>query len=187
MLTRTYIFDRYVDAKGAVSALEQAAISPYFISILGRGGDDLVTLSEYQPETRMAQEDPASLLDSLGLTMISDMGPLAVGGWLAAGTHARGTTGDAVVETLVASGHSQDDAEVFAEALHRGATLVAVRAKDHQIDGVAAMLVRDGGVDAATRGAAYLADGWTGYDSDALPYTSQKVYDERMRYTAHAA
>lgn len=182
MLTHTYIFDRYTEAKDAVSALEASAISPAFISLVGRGGDDLMSLHAYAPGEQIAPVNPAGLLDALGLMVIPGAGPLAVGGWFAAGIAARGTTGQAVVETLKAAGHSGVDAETVAEALHRGASVVAVRVNAAQSSASIALLVKAGGVDPEERGAAYRDHGWTGFDPAAKPYTSEEVFDERMRY-----
>ncbi|WP_337829219.1 hypothetical protein [Pseudonocardia sp. TMWB2A] len=186
MLTHTYIFDRYSDAKEAVSALEASKISPAFISLVGRGGDDLMSLHAYAPGEQIAPVNPSGLLEALGLMVIPGAGPLAVGGWLAAGIAARGTTGQAVVETLQAAGHSASDAETLAEALHRGASVVAVRANATRSAEVQALLTAAGGVDPEKRGAAYRDNGWTGFDPDAKPYTSEEVFDERMRYRAAA-
>lgn len=186
MLTRTYIFDRYTDAKSAVSALEASSISPAFISLVGRGGDDLIYLSDYVPGEQIAPVNPVGLLDAMGLMVIPGVGPLAVAGWLAAGISARGTSGAAVVATLQAAGHSVEDAEVLAEALHRGASLVAVRVDAVRIEEVEVLLAGAAGVKPANRGAAYRDSGWAGYDPAAKPFTSEQVYDERRRYQAAA-
>ena len=186
MLTHTYIFDRYTEAKEAVTALEASAISPAFISLVGRGGDDLMSLHAYAPGEQIAPVNPSGLLDALGLMVIPGAGPLAVGGWFAAGIAARGTTGQAVVETLKAAGHKDADAQIVAEALHRGASVVAVRANAVRSDEIIALLVKAGGVAPEARGAAYRETGWTGFDPAAKPYTSEEVFDERMRYRAAA-
>ncbi len=182
MLTRTYIFDRYVEAKTAVLALEDAGVAPHFTTIMGRGGDDIVMLAEYVPAKAIDAVRAGGVLTTLGLLVLPGIGLLAAGGWLPSGIVARGTTGDAILETLVAAGHSAQEAEILAEALHRGATLVGIRCNSTIVEGVEALLADRGGVTAEVRGRAYAENGWTGFNPEAAPYTSEEVYCERQRY-----
>ena len=186
MLTRTYIFDRYVEAKHAVLALEEAGIAPHFTTIIGRGGDDLVTLTDYVPTPRIKAVDTAGLLGTLGLLVLPGIGLLAAGGWLPTGIVARGSTGDAIVATLLAAGHSAEEADILAEALHRGATLVGLRSGGDHMPGAESLMIEQGGVAPSVRGIVYREDGWQGFDPKAAPYTSEEVYDERMRYSKAA-
>ncbi len=182
MLTRTYIFDNYVDAKAAVLALEEAGIAPHFTTIMGRGDEDIITLAEFAPGKRLSAVRAGGVLSGLGLLVLPGIGLLAAGGWLPAGLMARDTTGEAIIETLTEAGHSRDDAEILAEALHRGASLVGLRCDAGRLDGLETLLGDMGGVTPEARGAAYAEDGWSRFDPEATPYTSEEVYNERRRY-----
>ncbi len=182
MLTRTYIFDNYVDAKAAVLALEDAGIAPHFTTIMGRGDEDIISLAEFAPGKRLSAVRSGGVLSALGLLVLPGIGLLAAGGWLPAGLMARGVTGEAIIETLTEAGHSSDDAQILAEALHRGASLVGLRCDAGRVDRLEELLGDLGGVEPALRGAAYAEGGWTRFDPEAVPYTSEEVYNERRRY-----
>lgn len=130
----------------------------------------------------------AGLLAGLGMLAIPGLGPVVAAGWLAAtavgaavGAVAGGATGG-LLGALKEAGHSDEEANVYAEGVRRGGTLVSVKAKDDEIVRVEEILNSQRGVDAATRGAIYRRDDWTGFDADASPYTAEQVARERRLY-----
>ena len=72
------------------------------------------------------------LLAGLGLLAIPGVGPVVAAGWLvatAAGAAAGGLTGG-IVGALTQAGVSDEDAQVYAEGVRRGGTLVTARVND---------------------------------------------------------
>lgn len=114
----------------------------------------------------------AGLLAGLGVLAIPGLGPVVAAGWLAstavgavAGAAAGSATGG-LLGALKREGVDEADANVYAEGVRRGGTLVAVRADDARIADIEAVLNRNAGIDAATRGVAYRQEGWTRYEED---------------------
>ncbi len=127
------------------------------------------------------------LLAGLGMLAIPGLGPVVAAGWLAStavgavvGAAAGGATGG-LLGALKEAGHSDEDANVYAEGVRRGGTLVSVKAKDDDAR-IEQILVQQRGVDAAVRGPAYREAGWASFDHDAQPYTRDEVAQERLRH-----
>lgn len=130
----------------------------------------------------------AGLLAGLGILAIPGLGPVVAAGWLAAtavgavvGAVAGGATGG-LLGALKEAGHSDEEANVYSEGVRRGGTLISVKAHDDDVARVEAILDGQRGVDAATRGALYRRDQWTGFDPSASPYTAEQVARERSLY-----
>lgn len=130
----------------------------------------------------------AGLLAGLGMLAIPGLGPVVAAGWLAAtavgavvGAVAGGATGG-LLGALKEAGHTDEEANVYAEGVRRGGTLVSVKAHDEDIAQVQTIL--DGrGVSADVRGAAYRANNWSAFDPEASPYSAEDVARERALYT----
>ncbi|WP_369062007.1 hypothetical protein ABOZ73_07485 [Caulobacter sp. 73W] len=130
----------------------------------------------------------AGLLAGLGMLAIPGLGPVVAAGWLAAtavgavvGAAAGGAAGG-LLGALKEAGHSDEEANVYAEGVRRGGTLISVKAKDDEIATVESVLNGRRGVDAAVRGGAYRETGWTGFDPAAAPYSVDDVRRERGLY-----
>jgi hypothetical protein len=130
----------------------------------------------------------AGLLAGLGMLAIPGLGPVVAAGWLAAtavgaavGAVAGGATGG-LLGALKEAGHSDEEANVYAEGVRRGGTLVSVKAHDDEIAAVEAILDERRGVDAVSRGGAYRGAGWTGFDPAATPYSTDQIGRERTLY-----
>jgi hypothetical protein len=121
------------------------------------------------------------LLAGLGLLAIPGIGPVVAAGWLvatAAGAAAGGATGG-LIGGLTQAGVSDEDAQVYAEGLRRGGTLVTVRVPDADRARVEAILDRSA-VNIRDRSAAYRKSGWKGFDPKAPAYTADQVRKERQ-------
>jgi hypothetical protein len=130
----------------------------------------------------------AGLLAGLGMLAIPGLGPIVAAGWLAstatgaiAGAAAGGAVGG-ILGALSKEGVPKEDAEVYAEAVRRGGSLLTVRAPDDRIDDIDALLARYGGTEASSRSTAYRSDGWDRFDSGAPEYTEQQIAAERDRH-----
>ncbi|WP_245197483.1 hypothetical protein [Labrys sp. LIt4] len=128
------------------------------------------------------------LLTGLGVMAIPGVGPVVAAGWLAA-TVAGAATGAVVggvagglVGALTDRGVEKDEAQVYAEGIRRGGSLVTATVDDDNAETARAILQR-GSVDVRTREQTYRNEGWSGFVEDAPIYTSDQVRAERDRYS----
>jgi hypothetical protein len=125
------------------------------------------------------------LLAGLGMLAIPGLGPVVAAGWLAStaagaaiGAAAGGAAGG-ILGALKDAGHSDEEANVYAEGIRRGSVLVSVRADDAEAARAEEILHRRGGADAATRGAAYREAGWSRFDETAPAWGADEIEAER--------
>ncbi|WP_369061953.1 hypothetical protein ABOZ73_07340 [Caulobacter sp. 73W] len=126
----------------------------------------------------------AGLLAGLGLLAIPGLGTVVAAGWLAAtgavaviGAAAGGAAGG-LLGALKEAGHSDDEANVYAEGVRRGGTLVSIKADDDEIAAVEGVLSA-GGVDASIRGEDYRKSGWLSFDPYGAPLSPDEIGRER--------
>jgi hypothetical protein len=125
----------------------------------------------------------AGLLAGLGLLAIPGLGPVVAAGWLAStalGAVVGGTAGG-LIGALTAAGVSKEDAQVYAEGIRRGGTLVTARVPDADRPKCEVILNR-ASVNLQERGTAYRKAGWKEFDANATPYTADQVRRERELY-----
>jgi hypothetical protein len=122
----------------------------------------------------------AGLLAGLGIIAIPGIGPVVAAGWLAstAVIAAAGGLAGGILGALTEAGVSEDDAQVYAEGVRRGGTLLTVRVSDADRARIEAILDRSA-VNIRERGMAYRKSGWRSFDPDAPPYTADQVRKER--------
>ncbi len=203
--TITRLFDNYNDASNAVRDLESIGISHSDISIVAHDRDHVPTQSHTGDATNdhidrgvNAEGDVdrgvstgaaiggvGGLLAGLGLLAIPGLGPIVAAGWLVAtiagagiGAAGGAATGG-IVGALKNAGHSDDEANVYAEGLRRGATLVSARVPDDTASKAEEVLKRHKPVDAATRGSDYRDSGWERFDETAPAYKDDHVEVKR--------
>jgi hypothetical protein len=199
--TITRLFNSHTEAMSAVTELEHAGVPQDDISLIANNGDNW---HEGHRHAKAGDGDNdaaegagkgaatggligggAGLLAGLGMLAIPGIGPVVAAGWLAttalgalAGAAAGGAAGG-ILGALKDAGHSDDEAQVYAEGVRRGGTLVSVRVDDDRAAHVEQILHGQSGIDASTRGAAYRQDGWTGYQPEAAPYSADEIARER--------
>lgn len=169
------LYDSHSDAVAVVGRLRAARISDDDISVVAPQ-DDTSDLDGAPAATATGSGIGALLgggagtLAGVGLISIPGLGPVVAAGWfaatlagLAAGAVAGGVAGG-IVDALTDNGLDADTAEVYAEAIRRGGTLVTVRADDEQDMLVARLLDQTPPVDMAERERLYRGEGWTGFD-----------------------
>ena len=125
----------------------------------------------------------AGLLAGLGLLAIPGVGPVVAAGWLvatAAGAAAGGLTGG-IVGALTQAGVSDEDAQVYAEGVRRGGTLVSARVSDADASRLEAVLDRSALRTTAMR-SSYDKSGWKGFDPAAKPYSAEEVRNYRSSW-----
>lgn len=202
MKTVTRLFDKYEDAQAAVRELEAMGIPHSDISIVAsnaEGAHDHHGAHAGDPEK--AAHDArkgasvggvlgggAGLLAGLGILAIPGVGPVVAAGWLvstvvgAVAGAAAGGAASGLVSSLTHAGVSEGDANVYAEGVRRGGSLVSAKVEDADYTRAEAALQRFNAVDATTRGQAYRASGWSNFDPSAPAYTSDQVTRERSTY-----
>ena len=198
--TITRLFDTRVQAESTVRELETMGIPESELSIVaGRsstedtqafargdhdGDNDTAKGAGKGVLTGGVLGGGAGLLAGLGLLAIPGIGPVVAAGWLAStalgaavGATAGGATGG-LLGALKDSGVSDGDAHVYAEGVRRGGTLVSARVEEADAARVEAVLQRQSGVDAATRGPLYRQSGWTAFDEQAAPYRDPTIANQ---------
>lgn len=108
-------------------------------------------------------------------------GPLA---GLVTGVAAGAATGG-LLGGLIGMGIPKEHADVYAEGIRRGGVLLAVDATDREEDAVSVM-ERSGAVDIDERAEQYRREGFTHYDENATPYTTNRSHADRIDGTTPA-
>ncbi len=194
MRTVTALFDDYSDASSAVSRLEAAGVSSSDISIVsnrtGRADGDSNAGEGAATGAGIgaAVGGAGGLLTGLGLMAIPGVGPVVAAGWLVAtaagavaGAVAGGATGG-LIGALTSSGVSEDDANLYAEGVRRGGTLVTARVDEARAQEAQAILKESNWVDPVERRRAYNELGWNRFDETLDPYAPDEIDEERNRY-----
>ena len=182
------LFDRYEDAGAAVRDLEAAGIPHGSVSIVANNTDDRHAGALSGEGDHPGPGDGAGtgatvgtvlgggagLLAGLGMLAIPGVGPVVAAGWLVAMATGAGlgAASGGLLGSLVGAGVDEADAHVYSEGVRRGGTLLTVRAEDGQGPMIEQVLAKYNAVDAASRGAAYRAEGWSRFDETAPAYTA---------------
>ena len=147
------------------------------ISLIAKNTDDRVLRRQEGNEAAPGAEIGAGVgalagggvgvLTGLGMLAIPGVGPVVAAGWLVA--LAVGAVGGAaaggLLGGLVGSGISKEHAEVYAEGVRRGGTLVSVRTTDDDAARVETIL-NTNAVDPQARRVEYTNAGWMGHDPE---------------------
>lgn len=114
----------------------------------------------------------AGLLAGIGSLAIPGVGPIIAAGWLIATLTGAGVGAAAggLLGSLVGAGVNEADANVYAEGVRRGGTLVSVRADEPEVARIEQVLAKYAPVDVTSRGSDYRASGWTRFDEAAPAY-----------------
>lgn len=202
-VTISRLYDDPITAQQAVRDLEASGIPSRDISIVASnvdnwyrgdskskkvdrdhdGTDDRAEGAAAGAGIGAALGGAAGVLAGLGIMAIPGLGPVVAAGWLAAaaaGAVAGGATGG-IIGALTQSGVSKSDAEIYAEGVRRGGTLVTAKCPDG--DRVRCEAIMDqAAINIRHREEAWRDAGWTGYDPNARPYTAEQIRIERETY-----
>jgi len=200
-VTITRLYDDYATASQAVLDLEAAGVPSQDISLIASNADNWYDRKAKKPakidRNRNGVDDRtegaeagagigavlaggAGLLAGLGMLAIPGLGPVVAAGWLvstAAGAVAGGAVGG-VIGALTQMGTSEEDAEIYAEGIRRGGTLLSARVPDGDRARYEAILDRSA-VDISERAEVYRTSGWNGFDPAATPYSTDEIRRER--------
>jgi hypothetical protein len=197
MRTVTGLFDNRRDATEAVERLESLGVPHADISLVANNSENWYR--EDPRERSDAGQDAAGgaglgavvggtggLLTGLGLIAIPGLGPVVAAGWLVAtavGAVAGAAVGGAaggIIGALTEAGVSEADANVYAEGVRRGGSLVTARVDDELAE-EAQEILASSNVDVAARRSDYEAEGWTRFDPDSDYVAGDEVDPIRPR------
>lgn len=195
------LFDDRNDAHNAVMDLMSAGFSRDRISLVAADPSGEYQKYVVDKEGNLAGEGAAAGLTSgavvggligvligTGAIFFPPAGVFLAGPFagLIAGAAAGAATGG-ILGGLIGLGIPKEHADVYAEGVRRGGTLVTVTADESEAERVRTLLDRDGAVNVESRGAYYRSQGFAGYDSNSKPYTEDEYQAERDRLRALAA
>jgi len=87
-----------------------------------------------------------------------------------------------VVGEITSWGVPEGDAQQYAEAVRRGATMVLVNTDDDRSDDARDIMDSAGPIDIQERAGQWQQQGWQGYDTNARPFSQSDIERERGRY-----
>src|SRR5262245_15475334 len=188
--TVSRLYDSYNQARSAVEGLEKAGFSPSEVSLVSRYRDDEVLADDAGSGAAAGAATGAivgggtGLLAALGIIAIPGIGPLVAAGVLAttlAGAAGGGALGG-LIGALLNYGVGEDDAQVYAEGVRRGSSLVTVQTDDVRAAQADAILDTYRPVETRERRKAFEAEGWSQYDPKSKGYTAEEIARKRQRY-----
>jgi hypothetical protein len=170
------LFDSYVEATEAVNALEARGIPGDDISVIANKSDNhpeqepnrVAEGAELGADLGAVAGGAGGLLAGLGIVTLPGIGPVLAGGWLVTtmlGFFAGAATGLAagsIVGALTQAGVPQGHAELYAEGLKRGGTLVTARVPERRLAEAEAVFDEARRVDVGARRQEYASGGWSG-------------------------
>jgi hypothetical protein len=182
----THLYDTYDHATAVVRDLEASGIPSADISIIANRGDqadDDTSGAATGATIGTGLGAGVGLLTGLGVLAIPGVGPVVAAGWLAAtavGAIA-GLAAGGIVGALTDLGVSDHDANVYAEGVRRGGTLVSVRTASVPRSTVVSIMAKYEPVDPALRAADYQRDGWNRFEDrvDQLGQKDREIRDNR--------
>ena len=192
-VTISRLFDDYADAQSAVRQLREAGIADDEISVIANNADKW-----YAPDLAGGASKGAvigaglggfgGLLAGLGLLAIPGLGPIVAVGWFAAaatGAAVAGAAGSAI-GMLAEAGVAVNEAEVYAESIRRGGSLVSAKVAADGKDKFEAIL-NPSSVDIAVRRSELASSGWRGFDPAAPDPTADEISRHRGKRGAGPA
>jgi len=195
-------FDTVADANRAVSSLRATGFLESDINLVAnnvqRGftteprGTKVAEAHEHAAATGAAAGGAvggiAGLAASLLGLAIPGIGPILAAGPIVttlAGAGA-GAVAGGLIGGLTDLGVEDTHAEIYAEAVRRGGSLVTVRVDESRADEATGILRDAGAVDIDRRAEEWRSAGWSGYDPSAEPFSFEEIERNRTRYSTRA-
>lgn len=179
------LFDTFPHAQNVVEQLINAGIDRSNVSVVSR---NRTGMSDASTESSAAEAAGAGaiggtvlggtlgLLVGIGALAIPGIGPVIAAGPLAAALGSTalgagiGAAAGGLIGALVGAGVPEEDANMYAEGVRRGGTLVTVNAEDTMADRAYSIMQQNGASDIDTQAAGWRESGWNRFDESAEPY-----------------
>jgi uncharacterized protein (TIGR02271 family) len=198
------LFDTAESAERAVRDLLSRGFSRDDVSVVSKavaGGDRSETAAEGDNEESAERAGAGAvggtmlggglgLLVGLGMLAIPGIGPVVAAGTLAAvlGSTALGAgigaAAGGLIGVLVGSGVPEEEAQVYAEGVRRGGTLVTITSSDEMADEAVAALEASDPVNLEQRKTSLRQSGWERFDPQGAPYPGEDVSSQQSNAPA---
>ena len=191
------LYDRLEDAQNAVSELVSVGFPREDISIVAadtegkfktyvgessaEGGEGVATGAG----VGAAVGGLGGLLVGIGALAIPGIGPVLAAGPIASALIGMGVgavTGG-LLGALVDAGVPEEQANLYAEGVRRGGTLVKVTATEDRVDEANRIMDRFNPIDIDQRATTWRSEKWSSFDPNATPYTQTDFERERSRFS----
>ncbi len=193
------LFDTHSGAERAVQELHRQGFTKDEVSLVA---NNTTGIYNTDTSTSVNQEEAAEgagsgaiggtvvggglgLILSLGLLVIPGVGPVAAAGTLATvlGSTALGAgigaAAGGLIGAMIDSGVPESEANVYAEGVRRGGTLVMVTTSDARADDAVAVLEASDPVNVEERETGLRESGWQGFDPEGQPYEASEMESYR--------
>lgn len=191
------LYDRLEDAQNAISELVSAGFQREDISMVaadtegkfktyvGAPGEDAGEGVATGAGVGAAIGGLGGLLVGIGALAIPGIGPVLAAGPIASALIGMGVgavTGG-LIGALVDAGVPEERANLYAEGVRRGGTLVKVTSREDRSDEATRILNRFNPIDVEERATTWRSEKWSGFDPNATPYTQTDFERERSRFS----
>jgi len=204
MQTLVALYHNFADAQSAVDELVRSGVDRTKISLVANnvtGEYSRYVDPDYDPDDAVTADDGAAFgaasggiigaLLGLGALAIPGVGPVIAAGPLVAaltggaiGALAGAPTGGLVAGLIKTHNVDAEDAEVYAEGVRRGETLLTVQVEDADVSRTRDILNRFSPTDVHGESSSWRKTGWSKFDESASPYTSSDVSNYRTTRTS---
>lgn len=186
-VTISRLFDDVIDAQRAMHRLVLAGVNPDDISLVANNSDNwfspnLLGAAEKGAAVGVGFGGVGGLLAGLGLLAIPGLGELVAVGWLMAaltGAFAAGAAGS-IIGMLAEAGVATNEAEIYAESIRRGGSLVSARVDETDKNRLEAEL-HPASINIEIRRVHLETSGWVGFDPAAPELNKEEIARERGR------
>lgn len=198
MQTLVALYRNFNDAQNAVDELVRNGVDRSMISLVANNATGEYTDYVRDDDDAVKAEEGAAFgaasggiigaLVGLGALAIPGIGPVIAAGPLiaaltggAVGALAGAPTGG-LVAGLVKTHHIDDvDAEVYAEGVRRGETLLTVQVEEANVSRTRDLLNKYSPTDIHNESSSWRSEGWSKFDETATPYNNSDVETYRSR------
>jgi uncharacterized membrane protein len=205
MRTVVGLYDRFEDAQNCVQELRKEGFRGEDINFISRDakGDNTRAMQGSKPIEPEETGDSAAtgagigavlggfagLLVGLGALAIPGIGPVLAAGPIVSALAGAGigAVSGGIIGALVDMGIPEEHANIYAEGIRRGGSLVAVRTEDQQVDRVLAILNRYHPVDIEKHSQAWREKNWSRFDESSEPLSHTAMEYNRPGYQQQPA
>jgi hypothetical protein len=198
MQTLVALYRHFTDAQNAVDELVRSGVDRTMISLVANNVTGEYSDYVRDDEDAVTAEDGAAFgaasggiigaLAGLGALAIPGIGPVIAAGPLIAaltggaiGALAGAPTGGLVAGLIKTYRMDDEDAELYAEGVRRGETLVSVQVPEADVSRTRDILNKHNPTDVHNESSTWRSEGWSRFDDTATPYAHTDVETYRSR------